>query len=216
MKAASRTTITQASVWAVALGAFVALSAMVFAKDNKTERADVPEVPEGMQEVTLGAGCFWCVEAVLEQQEGVIAVTSGYMGGKTEDPTYEEICTGTTGHAEVVRVVFDPEKLPFDHLLKWFWKLHDPTQLNRQGNDIGTQYRSAIYFYSDEQKAAAEKSKEAAQKDFKEPIVTEITKASKFYAAEKYHQEYYRNNKNKNPYCRFVILPKLEKLGLEK
>ena len=177
--------------------------------------AEVPEPPEGAEVMSLGAGCFWCVEAVLEQQEGIIALTSGYMGGHVKNPTYRAVCEGTTGHAEVVRVVYDPKKLPTDLLLKWFWKLHDPTTLNRQGNDVGTQYRSAIYYTTDEQKNKAELSKKAAGKDFKDPIVTEITKSSTFYPAEKYHQEYYRNNKSQG-YCRFVILPKLEKLGLEK
>ncbi|CAN5158004.1 peptide-methionine (S)-S-oxide reductase MsrA [soil metagenome] len=190
----------------------------VLTADDKNELAEVPPVPEGAEVVTLGAGCFWCVEAVLEQQDGILHVTSGYMGGKTSgQPTYQAVCSGTTGHAEVVRVVYDPEKLPYDHLLKWFWKLHDPTQLNRQGNDVGTQYRSAIYYYSDAQKEAAEKSlaAEDASGNHLGKVVTEITKASTFYPAEKYHQEYYRNNKDQG-YCRFVILPKLEKLGLEK
>lgn len=185
--------------------------------DKDMGLAEVPPVPEGAEVLSLGAGCFWCVEAVLEQQEGVIGLTSGYMGGKVENPTYREVCEGTTGHAEVVRVVYDPDVLPTEQLLKWFWKLHDPTQLNRQGNDVGTQYRSAIYYSTNEQKNLAEKSKSEAQGsgEHSGPIVTEITAASKFYPAEKYHQEYYRNNKNAG-YCRFVILPKLDKLGLEK
>jgi peptide-methionine (S)-S-oxide reductase len=185
--------------------------------DGDSALAEVPPVPEGGAVITLGAGCFWCVEAVLEQQEGVVAVTSGYMGGHVENPTYRAVCEGTTGHAEVVRVVYDPEKLSTQNLLKWFWKLHDPTQLNRQGNDIGTQYRSAIFYHTDEQRDIAAKSKAEAQAsgEHRGPIVTEVTKAGVFYPAEKYHQEYYRNNKEQG-YCRFVILPKLEKLGLEK
>ncbi|QQL46342.1 peptide-methionine (S)-S-oxide reductase MsrA [Sulfuriroseicoccus oceanibius] len=171
---------------------------------------------EGHEQISLGAGCFWCVEAVLKQVDGVLGVTSGYQGGHTENPTYQEICTGTTNHAEVVHVVYDPEKLTTDQLLDWFWRLHDPTQLNRQGNDIGTQYRSVIFYYTDDQKAVAEASMKAAQAHFDQPIVTQIVKAPEFYPAEVSHQDYYELNKNKNPYCRAVITPKLEKLGLEK
>ncbi len=164
---------------------------------------------------TFGAGCFWCIEAVLEQLDGVEDVVSGYMGGKVANPTYEQICTGRTGHAEVVQVKFSPEKISYDDLLTMFWKLHDPTTLNRQGADVGTQYRSAIFYHSEEQQKAARASKAKAAKYFSDPIVTEITAASPFYAAEKYHQDYYRLNKNQ-PYCRFVIVPKLDKLGLER
>jgi len=165
--------------------------------------------------ITFGAGCFWCVEAVLEQIDGVLAVRSGYMGGALENPTYQDICTGTTGHAEVTEVRFDPAVLSLEHLLQWFWRLHDPTTLNRQGNDVGTQYRSAIFYHSDEQRALAEASKELVDKSdaFSDPIVTEITPASTFYSAEDYHQEYYQANKAQ-PYCRMVIAPKLDKLGL--
>ncbi len=166
------------------------------------------------ESVTLGAGCFWCVEAVLEQIDGVTSVTSGYMGGHTENPTYKDICTGATGHAEVTRVDFDPAVLPFAHVLAWFWRLHDPTTLNRQGNDVGTQYRSAIFYHSEAQRDAAEASKAAAAGDFRDPIVTEISAASTFYPAEEYHQEYYRQNKSEG-YCRMVIAPKLGKLGLD-
>ena len=177
--------------------------------------AKMPEVPAGAEVVTLGAGCFWCIEAAYKQLPGVISATSGYMGGKTKNPTYEDICNGGTGHAEVVQVVFDPKKIPFEKILAWFWDLHDPTTLNRQGNDIGEQYRSAIFYHTDEQKKIAEASKAAAKGNFKDPIVTEITKASEFYPAENYHQNYYKENKSKNPYCRFVIEPKLKKLNLE-
>jgi len=164
---------------------------------------------------TLGAGCYWCVEAVLEQIDGVLDVTSGFMGGDVKDPSYEAVCTGTTGHAEVVQVTFDPSKLSYDGLLKWFWKLHDPTTLNRQGADVGTQYRSAIFVHSDAQRKAAEASKQAAQSMFDDPIVTEITPASEYYQADEYHQDYYRQNRQQG-YCRAVIAPKLDKLGLEK
>ena len=166
--------------------------------------------------VTLGAGCFWCIEAVLEQIEGIKEVTSGYMGGTIKNPTYEQICTGLTGHAEVVQVTFDPQVIEFAAVLEHFWKLHDPTTLNRQGYDVGTQYRSAIFYHSPEQLAVAEKSKKAKDEKgvFPGPIVTEITKAETFYAAEDYHQDYYRNNKDAR-YCRMIINPKLKKLGLD-
>lgn len=165
---------------------------------------------------TFGAGCFWCVEAVLEQVDGVKSATSGYMGGHVVDPTYKQICGGDTGHAEVMQIVFDPSVVSFEHLLAWFWKLHDPTTLNRQGNDVGTQYRSVIFFHDAEQERIAKASliaEEAAQRH-PGPIVTEITAASTFYPAEDYHQDYYRGNKREG-YCRFVIAPKLEKLGLD-
>ena len=170
--------------------------------------------PASTEIATFGAGCFWCVEAVLEQLDGVLDVTSGYMGGDVDDPTYKQVCSGTTGHAEVVQVTFDPGVIPYEHLLAWFWKLHDPTTLNRQGADVGTQYRSAIFYHSDAQREAAEKSRAAAQADFADPIVTEVTAASTYYAGEQYHQDYYRQNKQQG-YCRAVIAPKLEKLGLE-
>jgi peptide-methionine (S)-S-oxide reductase len=177
--------------------------------------APMPKVPEGAEVATLGAGCFWCVEAAYGQIDGVYSATSGYMGGHVENPTYEQIGTKTTGHAEVVHVVFDPKKITFERVLAWFWDLHDPTTLNRQGNDVGTQYRSAIYYHSEAHKKIAEASKAAAQANFKDPIVTEITPAEEFYPAENYHQNYYAENKSKNPYCRFVVAPKLKKLKLD-
>ncbi len=178
------------------------------------EPAKSPEVPTGAEVITLGAGCFWCIEAAYGQLDGVFSATSGYMGGSVENPTYQDICTGTSGHAEVVQVVFDPQKISLERVLAWFWDLHDPTTLNRQGNDTGTQYRSAIFFHSDAQKSAATASKAAAQALFKDPVVTEITPAATFYPAENYHQNYYNDNKSKNPYCQFVIEPKLKKLKL--
>ena len=188
-------------------------------ESSETETAQPAEVPSGPSReiTTLGAGCFWCIEAVLEQIEGISDVTSGYMGGTIENPTYEQICTGLTGHAEVVQVTFDPKIIDFAAVLEHFWTLHDPTTLNRQGNDVGTQYRSAIFFHSSGQRQIAEKSvNEKNEKGiFHSPIVTEITEVEKFYPAEKYHQDYYRNNKAA-PYCQFVITPKLDKLGLEK
>ncbi len=171
--------------------------------------------PDSREIATLGAGCFWCVEAVLEQLDGVLGVTSGYMGGESENPTYKDVCTGTTGHAEVVQVEFDPATISYDAILAWFWRLHDPTTLNRQGADVGTQYRSVIFYHSEAQREAALRSKEAAQPDFSDPIVTEISEAGPYYTGEAYHQDYYRNNKTQG-YCRAVIAPKLDKLGLEK
>jgi peptide-methionine (S)-S-oxide reductase len=163
---------------------------------------------------TFGAGCFWCVEAVLEQLDGVLDVRSGYMGGAVERPTYKQVCAGSTGHAEVVQVTFDPARISYGELLDWFWQLHDPTTLDRQGADVGEQYRSAIFYHSDEQRQAAERSKAAAAAGFDDPIVTEITPAAAFYEAEDHHQDYYRGNREQG-YCRMVIRPKLEKLGLE-
>jgi peptide-methionine (S)-S-oxide reductase len=163
---------------------------------------------------TFGAGCFWCVEAVFEQLDGVHAVESGYMGGEVLDPTYREICSGKSGHAEVTQIHYDPKIVSYETLLDWLWRSHDPTTLNRQGADIGTQYRSAIFYHNDDQRKAAEASKVAAQKDFATTIVTEITAATTYYPAEDYHQDYYRLNPNA-PYCQIVIRPKLEKLALE-
>ena len=174
------------------------------------------ENPETSNLATFGAGCFWCVEAVLEQQDGVEKVMSGYMGGHVKNPTYEQVCTGETGHAEVVQVTFDPKRISYEKLLAWFWKLHDPTTLNRQGNDVGTQYRSVIFYHTDAQKNAAQASRAALERSgaFDAPIVTEIAPAGPLYPAEDYHQDYYRNNKAQ-PYCRAVIRTKLQKLDLE-
>ena len=170
---------------------------------NKTETAD------------LGGGCFWCMEAVFERLPGVISVTSGFAGGTTENPTYQQVCTETTGHAEVTEIVFDPAKISYDKLLVVFWQAHDPTTLNRQGADEGTSYRSIILYRDEKQKLEAEKSKLAAQADFRNTIVTEIVPLKKFYKAEDYHQEYYDNNSNA-PYCQAIIAPKLEKLEKKK
>jgi len=186
------------------------------AKTNKMNMtATTSKIPENAEYVTLGAGCFWCTEAVFQQIPGVLSVTSGYMGGATKNPTYDDICTGQTGHAEVSRVVFDPKKTSLEKILAVFWEAHDPTSLNRQGADSGTQYRSAIFYNTEAQHEIAEKSKAEAGKKFSRPIVTEITKAGEFYPAEDYHQNYYRLNKNSNPYCSMVIAPKLKKLGLK-
>jgi peptide-methionine (S)-S-oxide reductase len=159
---------------------------------------------------TVGGGCFWCTEALFQMLPGVKSVASGYAGGTTENPTYKEVCTGRTGHAEVIQVEFDPKVVSYDKILQTFWEAHDPTTLNRQGADTGTQYRSIILYNSEAQKVAAEKSKGEAQKRFSQPIVTEIVPLKHFYKAEDYHQDYYRSNPNQ-PYCRAVIQPKVEK-----
>jgi peptide-methionine (S)-S-oxide reductase len=175
----------------------------------------VPAVPDGDEVIMFGAGCFWCTEAIFQQIPGVVSVTSGYSGGTVANPTYDMVCTGKTGHAETSRIVYDPKKTSLEKLLAVFWEAHDPTSVNRQGNDEGPQYRSAIFYYTDEQRQIAEKSKAEAGKEFSKPIVTEITKAGEFYPAEDYHQNYYQLNKNINPYCTMVISPKLRKLGLK-
>jgi peptide-methionine (S)-S-oxide reductase len=171
--------------------------------------------PNKTELATFGGGCFWCMDAVFERLPGVKSVTSGFAGGRTASPTYPEVCTGTTGHAEVTQIEFDPAKISYEKLLEVFWQAHDPTTLNRQGADEGTQYRSLILYHGAAQKLAAEKSKAAAQKNFKHPIVTEIAPLTKFYPAEDYHQAYYDHNASA-PYCRAVIAPKLEKLEQEK
>lgn len=164
-----------------------------------------------LEKATFGGGCFWCTEAVFQQVKGVESVVSGYTGGKTKNPTYEDVCTGTTGHAEVIQVEFDPSVVSFAKLLEVHWKTHDPTTLNRQGYDEGTQYRSAIFYENDEQKRVAQEYKEKLNKDvFDGKIVTEITPLDVFYPAEKYHQNYFNLNKGKG-YCRAVIIPKLKK-----
>ena len=160
---------------------------------------------------TLAGGCFWCLEAAFQDLKGVEKVQSGYAGGHAANPSYEDVCTGTTGHAEVVQITFDPTVVSFDDLLHVFFTIHDPTTLNRQGADTGTQYRSIILYSNDAQKQSAEKSKEQAQWRFPRPIVTEIVPLTKFYKAEDYHQDYFRKNPNV-PYCAVVIRPKLEKL----
>ena len=166
---------------------------------------------EKLEKATLGGGCFWCVEAVFERMEGVRSVVSGYAGGSRENPTYEEVCSGTTGHAEVVQITFDPESVSYEELLETFWQAHDPTTPNRQGADVGTQYRSVIFTHSEAQRAAAEASRNEIAKKFERPIVTEIAPLERFYEAEEYHQDYFEKNPNA-PYCVFVIQPKLRKL----
>lgn len=176
--------------------------------DTERERAD----EAGLEKATFGTGCFWCTEAVFQELKGVRAVVSGYSGGTTENPTYREVCTGRTGHAEVVQITFDPAVISYEELLQVFWKTHDPTTLNRQGADVGPQYRSAIFYHNDEQRKQSEhyKAKLDESKAFDAPIVTEITAFTRFYPAEDGHQNFYEFNSG-NRYCRYVIGPKLEK-----
>lgn len=171
-----------------------------------------PEFTDTSAVATFGAGCFWCVEAIFQDLNGVYSVESGYMGGENKDPTYKEVCTGTTGHAEVCRIVYDPRILTFKDLLEVFWQTHDPTTLNRQGNDAGTQYRSAIFYYSEVQKKESEFFKSELDKSgaFSDLIVTTLEPVDTFYPAEDYHQNYFNQNGNQ-PYCSFVIKPKVEK-----
>ncbi|MGD9419451.1 MAG: peptide-methionine (S)-S-oxide reductase MsrA [Verrucomicrobiota bacterium JB025] len=183
-------------------------------KQESMKPAKVPEIPEGAEVATLGGGCYWCLEAAYQQLDGVISATSGFMGGTVKDPSYEEVCGGETGHAEVVHLVFDPQKITYERVLAWFWDLHDPTTLNRQGNDVGTQYRSVIFYHNDEQKKTAEASKKAIAEHHQDPVVTEIVKADVLYPASENHQDYYFQNKSQG-YCRFVIEPKLKKLKLD-
>jgi peptide-methionine (S)-S-oxide reductase len=165
---------------------------------------------------TLGAGCFWCVEAVFQELKGVQQVVSGYSGGTVDNPTYKQVCTGATGHAEVAQITFDPEIISFEDLLYVFWRTHDPTTLHRQGADVGPQYRSVIFYHSETQKAVAEKSKQETDASglWPDPIVTEIVPLRNFYPAETYHQDYYRSNPYQ-PYCQFVIDPKVRKFRKE-
>lgn len=162
--------------------------------------------------VTFGNGCFWCTEAIFQQVDGVLKVESGYSGGHVENPSYKEVCTGTTGHAECLNIIYDPAKVTYDELLEIFWQTHDPTTLDRQGNDEGPQYRSVIFYHNQEQKDVAEKYKAALDKSgaFSGPIVTTFEPFTKFYKAENYHQNYYNEN-GTQPYCQFVVRPKVEK-----
>ena len=164
-----------------------------------------------LEAATFAGGCFWCTEAVFKRIRGVESVTAGYSGGKIENPTYEQVCSGATGHTEAIQIKFDPKIISFEKLLEVFFKLHDPTTLNQQGNDVGTQYRSAIFYRDDKQKEKAEKIKSKMQKIYKGKIVTEIVPFSNFYKAENYHQNYFENNKNAS-YCQVVIDPKIQKL----
>jgi peptide-methionine (S)-S-oxide reductase len=179
-------------------------------KSTLTSKTDVSTV--ATDTAIFGNGCFWCTEAIFQQLEGVITVESGYSGGTVPNPSYEAVCTGETGHAESLRIVYDPKKISYDELLEVFWQTHDPTTLNRQGNDIGTQYRSVIFYHNNEQKQKAEKYKGELDKSgaFPNPIVTEIVPEQPFYKAEDYHQNYF-NEHGSQPYCQLVIRPKVEK-----
>jgi peptide-methionine (S)-S-oxide reductase len=178
---------------------------------NKTTMTKVT-IPAHADTATFGAGCFWCVEAIFSELKGVLSVTSGYSGGHIKNPSYKEVCNGTTGHAEVCQIVYDPKIISFETLLSVFWQTHDPTTPNRQGNDIGTQYRSVIFYHNDEQKMLAEKYLLELTRSgaFANPVITEISPYTVFYAAEDYHQEYFSLN-GEEPYCRMVVAPKVEK-----
>lgn len=182
--------------------------------NSKTDSRDSKPISpnNSLDTATLGAGCFWCVEAVFQELDGVRSVTSGYSGGTVENPTYEEVSSGGSGHAEVAQIVYDPQKISFDELLAVFWKTHDPTTLNQQGADRGTQYRSAIFYHNEQQRESAEKYKKELNESgaWDKSIITEIKPFTRFYKAENYHQNYYNENGNQ-PYCKFVIQPKLEK-----
>jgi peptide-methionine (S)-S-oxide reductase len=178
---------------------------------NKDDKGATNTMAE-LQKATFGSGCFWCTEAVFERLNGVHSVVSGYAGGTVDNPTYEEICNGNTGHAEVTQITYDGAVITYDELLEVFWKTHDPTTINKQGNDVGPQYRSVIFYHSEEQKNLAEKYKEELSKSdaWDNPIVTEISPLTNYFEAEDYHQDYYKNNPNQG-YCTFVIAPKIEK-----
>ncbi len=180
--------------------------------ETNTQPVNIHASNNTIDTATFGAGCFWCVEAVFQRLEGVISVKSGYAGGSVKNPSYKEVCTGATGHAEVCQIVFDKSKITYDELLEVFWKTHDPTTLNYQGNDHGTQYRSVVFYHNDEQKQLAEKYKKQINDEhaYPNPIVTEIVPFKNYYPAEDYHQNYYNQNGNEG-YCRYVIQPKVEK-----
>jgi len=179
---------------------------------NERNKANMTAIPSRIDTATFGAGCYWCVEAIFQRLNGVISVESGFSGGHIKNPTYREVCTGTTGHAEVCRIQYDPQVIGYDELLEVFWKTHDPTTLNRQGNDAGTQYRSVIFYHNEQQKILASEYKDKLEKAgiWNDPIVTEIVPFEAFYKAKNDHQNYYNQNTSQ-PYCTFVITPKIEK-----
>lgn len=176
----------------------------------KESPIDVSTKP-GLEVATIGGGCFWCMEAVFQELDGIEKVTSGFSGGHVTNPSYEQVCQGDTGHAEVVQIYFDPKKFSYDDLMDVFFHLHDPTTLNRQGNDVGTQYRSVIFFHDETQHQKALAAMKKYQSDYSDPIVTQIVPFEEFYPAEAYHQDYFANNPNK-PYCSFVVGPKVQKV----
>ena len=179
---------------------------------HEKNKANMTAMPSQIDTATFGAGCYWCVEAIFQRLNGVISVESGFSGGHIKNPTYREVCTGTTGHAEVCRIQYDPQVIGYDELLEVFWKTHDPTTLNRQGNDAGTQYRSVIFYHNEQQKILASEYKDKLEKAgiWNDPIVTEIVPFEAFYKAKNDHQNYYNQNTSQ-PYCTFVITPKIEK-----
>jgi len=181
------------------------------AQSEKNDKGKIMDI-KGLEVATFGSGCFWCSEAIFERLNGVVKVVSGYSGGTIKNPTYEQVCSDTTGYAEVIQISYDPKIISFDELLEVFWKTHDPTTLNKQGNDVGSQYRSVVFYHNEEQKRLAEKYKEELNKSgaWDKPIVTEISPFTNFYSAENYHQNYFDNNPAQ-PYCSFVITPKVEK-----
>lgn len=181
-------------------------------EETKAAEPDKKSDSDQLEEATFGSGCFWCTEAVFQQLKGVKTIVSGYSGGRTKNPTYEQVCTGTTGHAEVIQITYDPKIVTFDELLEVFWKTHDPTTLNRQGPDHGTQYRSVIFYHNEKQKELAEGYKKEldASKVFKKPIVTQIVAFKEFFPGEDYHQNYFRSHPE-NPYCSSVIQGKVDK-----
>jgi peptide-methionine (S)-S-oxide reductase len=209
--------LAESKAWGCCILLAAVLVGAVYAYCNLTEvspMSDQPKVLSPNSELaTLGGGCFWCLEAAYEQVNGVERVESGYSGGPGKNPTYKEVCGGNTGHAEVVQVAFDPKVISYREILEIFFVIHDPTTLNRQGNDVGTQYRSVIYYHNADQKAAAEKVIAELTKDniFDRPIVTQVQPLDIFYRAEEYHQGYYRNNPGQG-YCQFVVAPKVSKL----
>lgn len=193
---------------------FVCFSVLNSCAQNQSKITKVEmNSPENLEVATLASGCFWCGEAVFQRLQGVEKIESGYTGGTVPNPTYNEVCSGLTGHAECFQITFNPKEISFTELLQVFFKTHDPTTLNRQGNDVGTQYRSAIFYHSEAQKNTANEVIDSLDKSeaFNSKIVTEVVPFTKFYKAEKYHQNYFNDNKNSNPYCTFVIVPKLEK-----
>ena len=204
--------IAQILLKSLLLGSLVLSSALKDPANMSKQENQTVASPQGKEVVTLGGGCFWCIEAVFEELNGVEHLESGYSGGQVDDPTYEQVCTGATGHAEVVQVTFDPKVISLKEVLEVFFTVHDPTTLNRQGADVGTQYRSMIFYRSEEQKVIAEQVIREIQKEklWKAPIVTELVPFKAFYKAEDYHQEYYKKNPGQ-AYCRIVIAPKIKK-----
>ena len=203
----------------IIFSALLVLSGVLACAQNQKQSAESSSrkgrsMTTQLDTLVLGGGCFWCIEAVFQRLDGVRSVTAGYAGGRTSNPTYSSVSAGGTGHAEVARILFDPTKVSLAELLEIFWQAHDPTTMNRQGADVGSQYRSIILYAGEQQRSVAVKSREEAASRFRDPIVTEVVPLTHFYEAEDYHQNYFNNNRNA-PYCRVVIEPKLKKLSLE-